>query len=253
MQTQPATGAPISKIVSEARTTADDKRKTIIDVQKVFKDFVVGKQTVNILKNINVRIYEGEFIMLFGPSGSGKSTLLNAIVGLEIPTSGSVMVSGEDLAKMKPDKRSDFRMENIGVVHQRPEWIRSLSVIDNVCFPLAVNGVSRGERESRGVELLKQFGQEHHATNRPTDLSGGEQQRVTIARALINDPKIIIADEPTGNLDTKSTADVMAVFRILNEESGKTIIMVSHNMDLVKFATRAVYMRDGRIISGEDA
>lgn len=228
-------------------------RKPIIELNHVIKEFRVGHETVRILKDINIQIYPQEFIIILGPSGCGKSTLLNTIIGLERPTSGSVNVIGKDLTKMNLDQLARFRLRSYGVVYQRPDWIRSLNVVQNCAFPLAIAGRSTGESLKKAGELLKKFEVDHRAKFSPTELSGGQQQKVEIARSLILDPEIIVADEPTGNLDTDSAEKVMNIFMSLKEEMKKTVIMVTHNIEYVRFATHTIYMRDGRVLEGQQA
>lgn len=225
------------------------KKRPIIKVENVQKSFNVGKGKVNVLKDISFEIYNGEFVMIFGPSGCGKSTLLNTLVGLEKPTSGKVWVRGQEIYTLKPDQITMMRRQKFGIVHQQPNWIKSLNVIENVIFPLAVMGKSEKKSYSRAEELLRLFRLEEFEQNTPTELSGGQQQRVSVVRSLITNPWIIIADEPTGNLDTAAAADLMYIFQFLNADSKRTIIMVTHNPDYDKYATRIIKMEDGRIVS----
>ena len=222
----------------------------LIEVKNLSKDFVVGKDRIRILKDINVDIDEKKFVILFGPSGCGKSTLLHTILGLEKPTSGTVTINNIKLETKSEDQLSDFRLNNIGIVYQRPDWVRSLNVLENLSFPLAVKGERKKERMDKALTLLKEFDLIDRAYFRPAELSGGQQQKVEIARALVNDPKILIADEPTGNLDTNSAAKVMDLFKNLNEKRNLTIIMVTHNMEYVQYASQTIYMRDGKVLSG---
>jgi len=228
-----------------------EKKKPIIELKNIIKEFQVGRSTIRVLKDISADIYPQEFIVILGPSGSGKSTLLNTIIGLEIPTSGNVIVNGKDLTKMSLDKLANYRLKEYGVVYQKPDWIKALSVLQNVAFPMAIASKSTKESNDKAMELLKRFGMEDHADYSPAELSGGQQQKVEIARALIMDPNIIIADEPTGNLDTDSAEKVMNIFTGLREEMKKTIIMVTHNIEYVRYATHTIYVRDGRVLEGE--
>ncbi|MFA6512261.1 MAG: ABC transporter ATP-binding protein [Patescibacteria group bacterium] len=224
--------------------------KPIIEITNLIKEFHVGGEPIRILKDVSVSIDRGKFVILFGPSGSGKSTLLHSMLGLEKPTSGSVRIEDAYFEKMNPNEIARFRLAKIGIVYQRPDWIRSINVMENVAFPLAIKGVSRSKRNQKALDLLKSFKLEHRAYFEPTELSGGQQQKVEIARALITDPSIIVADEPTGNLDTESAENAMNLFKRLNEEKGITIIMVTHNMEYVSYASQTIYMRDGVILSG---
>jgi putative ABC transport system ATP-binding protein len=225
------------------------QKHPVIEVRNLYKSFQVGKGNVDVLKEINVEVFPGEFVIIFGPSGCGKSTLLNTIVGLEKPTSGKVIVRGKDIYAMKPDERAIFRRKKYGIIYQSSNWIKSLNVIENVAFPLCLSGQSERKSIARAKNLLNLFRLEEFEKNVPTELSGGQQQRVSVTRALITNPWILIADEPTGNLDTTSAADLMYAFQFLNNESKRTIIMVTHNPDYEKYATRVIKMEDGKIIS----
>lgn len=188
--------------------------------------------------------------MFFGPSGCGKSTLLNTIVGLEEPSSGEVIVRGRNLYKeMTADERASYRSEKFGIIHQQSNWLKSLNVLENVAFPMAIRGSSERPAAKRASELLALFRLDEFEKNIPSELSGGQQQRVSVVRALITNPWILIADEPTGNLDTVSAADLMYALQFLNSESKRTIIMVTHNPDYEKYATKIIRMGDGRIKS----
>lgn len=225
-------------------------RKPLIDLKNVNKDFRVGKNYIRVLREINLRVFEHEFSVILGPSGCGKSTLLNTILGLEKPTTGRVVVRGENITDKKDDAIARFRHRRFGVVYQRSDWIRSINVLQNVAFPLAISNTPKREREQRAWELLKRFGIDDHAYYQPTELSGGEQQKVSIARALINSPSILVTDEPTGNLDTDSAKKVLDIFKELNEKNKVTIILVTHNLEYVSYATNTIYMKDGRILTG---
>lgn len=224
--------------------------KPIIEIKNLNKDFRVGRNYIRVLREVNLAISEHQFTVILGPSGCGKSTLLNSILGLERPTTGRIKVRGEELTRKKDDSLAHFRHEKFGVVYQRPDWIKSINVLQNVAFPLAISNVSKKEREEKAWQLLKRFGIDDHAHYQPNELSGGEQQKVSIARALVNDPKILVTDEPTGNLDTDSAQKVLAIFKELNEQQKVTIIMVTHNLEYVSYATNTIYMKDGRILTG---
>lgn len=206
---------------------------------------------MDVLKGLNLEIFPGEFVIIFGPSGCGKSTLLNTMVGLETPTEGNVFVRGEDIYKMKGDERAIYRRKKFGIVYQQPNWIRSLNVSENVAFPLCAAGFSEKKALSRAKTLMELFRLDEFIASAPTELSGGQQQRASVTRALVANPWILIADEPTGNLDTTAAADLMYVFQYLNEESKRTIIMVTHNLEYEKYATKIVRMEDGKIKSVE--
>jgi len=225
-------------------------KKPIIEVSNVQKNFAVGKNVIHVLKDINVKIFQGEFIVILGPSGSGKSTLLNTILGLEPPTIGRVIIDDKDLTKMTENQIAKYRYKKYGIVFQRAEWIRSINVMQNVALPLAINGVGKAEREKIAFDMLHKVGMEDFAKYTPSELSGGQQQKVTLARALTNDANIIVADEPTGNLDSNSAEKVMNIFKALNDEQHKTLIMITHNIDYVRYASRTVYIKDGKVVEG---
>jgi len=243
-------GPTIAELSSQLKSEKDkvSKVKDLIVVEKLNKDFKVGKNNIRILKEVSAKIRPGEFTVILGPSGCGKSTLLNIILGLEKPTTGRVFVDGVELTNKTTDELCDFRTSRIGVIYQRADWIRSLNVLQNTAFPLLISGVPKKEREAKALKLLEQFDIVDHAYYSPTELSGGQQQKVELARSLMNDPKILVADEPTGNLDSESAEKVMDIFKKLNEEQKLNIIMVTHNIDYVRYATRTIYMKDGQIL-----
>jgi putative ABC transport system ATP-binding protein len=220
----------------------------VIQVSTVYKSFLVGNQVVPVLKDVTFEVDPGDFIIILGPSGCGKSTLLHTILGLEAPTSGSVSMLGVDLyTDRTEDFRSDFRKNHVGMVYQQPNWIRSLSVEENVAFPLQLLGMYKEQALKIAREKLGNIGMQEWATYIPTELSGGQQQKVSLARAIVADPEIIIADEPTGNLDFQSGNDVMNLFTKLNQEQNKTIMMVTHDLDYIPYAKKVVNIFDGQI------
>lgn len=214
------------------------------ELTKVYKSD--GMETYA-LRGVNLRVKSREVVSVVGPSGSGKSTLLNLIGALDKPTTGRVIVDGVDTSTLKGDELAKFRNMKIGFIFQTFNLISRLSALKNVEIPLLVRDVSRREREERTLSLLKELGLEGKAYRRPTQLSGGEQQRVAVARALIQDPAVILGDEPTGNLDTKNTAMIIDLFREINRRSGKTFIIITHNMEVAKKCHRIVYLRDGMV------
>lgn len=238
------------EIINRPNISQKNGKKPIIELQHVFKSFIVGKDNIAVLKDINLKVNQKEFIIILGYSGSGKSTLLNTILGLEPPTSGKIVINGEDITKISANKLARFRYRTYGIVFQRADWIRSLNVINNVAFPLAIVNTPRKKRMDLALKILNDIGIGDHANYYPTELSGGQQQKVCLARALITDPPIIVADEPTGNLDTDSAERVMQTFKDLNDNLQKTVIMVTHNVDYVRFGTRTIYIRDGKILEG---
>jgi len=223
-----------------------DKGSAIIELMDVKKVYVSDGVPTEALRGISLKVTKGEFIAVVGPSGSGKSTLLHLIGGLDRPTSGRVLIGGNDINKLSDDKLAELRNEKIGFVFQFYNLVPYLPVIKNVELPLIVKGVSSQERRERVLKLLEEVGLKDKAFTRPTRLSGGEQQRVAIARALINNPEILLADEPTGNLDSKNSIMIAELFRRLNDK-GRTIVMVTHNLEVASYAKRILYIRDGLI------
>lgn len=203
------------------------------------------------LNGINLKIAEGEFISIVGPSGSGKSTLLNVIGTLDKPTSGSVFIGGKNITGMKDDELSVIRNVHIGFIFQSYNLVNRLSAIENVSLPLVVRGVSSSERNRLSMKSLSDVGMGAKAHSKPTELSGGEQQRVAIARALVTNPTMILADEPTGNLDSKNAENIMKLLTEINRTMNKTIIMVTHNIDLARMTDKIIRLRDGIIESVE--
>lgn len=219
-----------------------------VEVKDVRKSFKVGNADVEILKGISFDILKGEFVVVFGPSGCGKSTLLHTILGLEGPSSGKITIFGTDIySDPKEDFRSEFRKRNIGMVYQQANWIRSLNVRENVSFPLVLMGVDKGQAANRALRMLESIGMKDWSEYYPTELSSGQQQRVSLARALINDPKIIVADEPTGNLDYQSGVAVMELLSKMAKDMLKTVIMVTHDLEYIKYANRVVRIFDGTL------
>jgi putative ABC transport system ATP-binding protein len=219
----------------------------IIGIQNINKAFQVGKNQVDVLKGVNLNIMPGEFVILFGQSGCGKSTLINTIIGLERPNSGDIIIRGRKLYDLGEDARAKVRQDRFGIVYQQANWIKSLNVVENVAYPLMISGYNRRaaiKRAERTLELLKLA---EFSKYTPTELSGGQQQKVALCRAIINNPWIIVADEPTGNLDTNSAEEVMGIFKTINDQAKRTVLMVSHNPEYEKYATKVIYMKDGII------
>lgn len=227
-------------------------KTTIIQVDKVFKTFYKKAQDIQVLKDISMSVYKGDFLVLFGPSGCGKSTLLHILLGLEEPTNGTVNFLGKLIYKeMDEDGRTEFRKEHISMVYQQPNWIKALSVRNNIVFALRLNGCSQKDAINKATDILKTVGMEEWADYAPGELSSGQQQKVSLARAMVTNPDILIADEPTGNLDFDSGQELMKLLQDLNKE-GKTIIMVTHDLEYLTFANRAVEMFNGRIVKEVD-
>jgi putative ABC transport system ATP-binding protein len=220
----------------------------IISVENLSKSFHVGDQDILILKDISFPIHKNDFTVIFGPSGCGKSTLLHILLGLEIPTSGTVTMLGQNVYNGSiEDVRSEFRKLHIGMVYQQPNWIKSLTVIENIIFPLLLLGMEKQEALNKAEKLLLDIQMDKWTNYVPTELSSGQQQKIALARALVTDPEIIIADEPTGNLDFQSGEELMLLLQSLNK-TGKTIVMVTHDLEYIKFANAAVQILDGKIV-----
>lgn len=218
----------------------------VIHLTHIGKSYYIGKQEVPVLTDINLSVSGGEFVSIMGPSGAGKSTLMNILGCLDRPTRGSYKLDGEEVANLSDDKLAYTRNRKIGFVFQSFNLLPRLSAADNVILPMVYGNVFKSERRKRAVDMLTHLGLADRVDHMPNELSGGQRQRVAIARALINDPSIIMADEPTGNLDSKSTRDVMDIFAELYQ-SGKTIILVTHETDVAAYATRHVVLSDGKI------
>jgi putative ABC transport system ATP-binding protein len=219
----------------------------VIEMDEIRKTYRIGGSEYPVLKGINLMVEEGEFIALMGPSGSGKSTLLNIVGCLDRPTSGHFMLLGQDISQTSDDELARLRREELGFIFQTFNLIGRISVLKNVEVPLMLHNVSRQERRARAQKLLEDMNIADRAGFNPPNISGGERQRVAIARALANNPKIIIADEPTGNLDLKNSDEVMKILTNLNRD-GRTIIMVTHNPEITENCSRVIRLRDGRIL-----
>jgi len=221
----------------------------VVVTEDLWKVYRVGRVEYPALRGINLVVEEGEFLAVVGPSGSGKSTLLHIIGGLDKPTRGEVLVDGVRISGLGRNELAEYRSKKVGFVFQFYNLIPYLTAVENVELPMAIAGVGREVRRSRALELLKLVGLAGMAFKRPTELSGGEQQRVAIARALANEPRLVLADEPTGNLDSSSAKAVTKTFRGLVDEEGVTVIMVTHNIELTKHCDRVAKLRDGRVES----
>ncbi|WP_127148026.1 ABC transporter ATP-binding protein [Veillonella sp. VA139] len=225
----------------------ETSKKAVITLEGITKTYVNGKLTVPVLHGIDLSIYEGEFTSIMGPSGSGKSTFMNILGCLDRPTSGSYRLDGEEVAHLGDDELAYVRNKRIGFVFQSFNLLPKLTALDNVALPMVYAGVSKAERKARASQLLTDLGLGTRLEHMPAELSGGQRQRVAIARALANDPAIIMADEPTGNLDSKASLDVMHIFTELYQE-GRTIILVTHEPDIAEYAGRNVVLKDGLIV-----
>ena len=222
--------------------------KDIIRIENISKVYPMGQEYVVALRDVSLNIREGEFCCIVGTSGSGKSTLLHLIAGLEKPTRGNIVIDGHYVNKMSETRLARFRQEHIGFIFQSYNLMPTLNARDNVALPLVFRGMPKRERNRRALMMLKRVGLETHVKHRPTQMSGGQQQRVGIARAFIGQPQIVFADEPTGNLDTKTREDVMRVMTDMSRRGRRTLVMVTHDIDLSRHADRVINIRDGRIV-----
>jgi putative ABC transport system ATP-binding protein len=221
----------------------------IVRVENLIKDYILGNEAVHVLKNLSLTVDEGDFVALMGPSGSGKSTLLNILGCLDRPTSGSYYLGGIDVARMEDDNLSAVRSKYLGFIFQSYNLLPQYTVVENIEVPLLYQNIQLNDvTKARCVGLAKMVGLEHRLDHRPLQLSGGQQQRVAIARSLVNDPHVILADEPTGNLDSRTSDEIMMMLTELNL-AGKTIIMVTHENDIAEWAKRVIRLRDGCIES----
>jgi putative ABC transport system ATP-binding protein len=219
---------------------------SLISLEQINKTYVLGEQTVHALKGVDLKIQQGEYLALMGPSGSGKSTLMNIIGCLDSPTSGKYWLNGKEVSQMSDSDLSEVRNTEIGFVFQTFNLLNRLTAIENVALPLVYAGIPVSERIQRAQSVLEKVGLKDRMKHKPNELSGGQRQRVAVARALINNPSLLLADEPTGNLDTKTSHEIMALFNEIHE-SGNTIVLVTHEEDIANHARNIVRMRDGII------
>ncbi len=216
----------------------------IKDLKKYYK---VGDQVVKALRGVNLEIKKGEICCILGTSGSGKSTMLNLMAGLEKPTRGEIFIKNQDITKMNEKELAKFRQKNVGFVFQSYNLLTALTALENVSLPLTFCEVPKKEREKRAYKILSKVGLKTHVLHKPTQLSGGQRQRVGIARAFVGTPEIVFADEPTGNLDSKTSEEIMKLILEITTEKNLTLIMVTHNRDLARYADKVVYLLDGEV------
>ncbi len=220
----------------------------IIHLQDIRKSYLMGKQALPVLKGVSLDIFKNEYVALMGPSGSGKSTLMNILGCLDTPTAGLYVLNSQDVSRMTDDALADVRNIEIGFVFQQFNLLPRLTAVENVALPLVYAGVPRKERLERAMAVLEKVSLADRSHHRPNELSGGQSQRVAIARALINNPSLILADEPTGNLDTKTSSEIMDIFTAI-QAAGNTVVLVTHEEDIANYAHRVVRLRDGVIES----
>jgi putative ABC transport system ATP-binding protein len=227
------------------------KEKPIIEIKEVWKIYEIGKTKVYALRGLNITIDRDDFVAIMGPSGSGKSTAMNMVGALDIPTKGHIFLEGMDIAEMSESELSQIRGKKIGFIFQQFNLINTLNALENVMLPMVFQGVSSEDRLSKATHLLNLVGLGDRMYNKPTELSGGQQQRVAIARALANDPDVILADEPTGNLDSKTGEMIMGILCSFHEKEKKTIIVVTHDEIVARCAHRIIKLKDGKVLGGK--
>lgn len=226
--------------------------KKVIEVRNLYKLYRVGDEVVRALDGVNFEIYEGEFCAIVGTSGSGKSTLLNMLAGLEKPTKGTILIAGQQIEQMNEEQLVRFRRENVGFIFQSFHLMGTMNALENVALPLSFQGVSKNIRMKKADAMLDLVNLKQHKKHLPNQMSGGQQQRVGVARALVVDPRIIFADEPTGNLDSHTSEEVMELMRKVVKEQHKTLVMVTHDNHLASYADRVFHIMDGKILKIEE-
>jgi len=232
---------------SAALTAQIPEARTVIQLDHIHKTYTMGDVEVHALRGVSLSIREGEFVAIMGASGSGKSTTMNILGCLDRPTRGSYILDGEDVSEMSKDERADIRCKKIGFVFQGFNLLSRTSALENVELPMLYLGVDTAQRHQRAKEALAAVGLAGREQNHPNQLSGGQQQRVAVARSLVNHPALILADEPTGNLDSRTSVEVMEIFQRLNRERGITLVLVTHELDIAQYAQRVVVFKDGKI------
>lgn len=230
----------------------DEKRAPVIQVKNLYKVYRVGENKVRALDGVDLSIYRGEFCSIVGTSGSGKSTLLNMLAGLEQPTKGEIIIAGEHMENKNENQLVKFRREHIGFIFQSFNLLSTLNAVENVALPLTFQGMDKKKRLKKASEVLELVGLTKHQKHKPTQMSGGQQQRVGVARALVVQPEIIFADEPTGNLDSHTSQEVMDLMKKVVREQNQTLVMVTHDNHLASFADRVFHIIDGKIVKIDD-
>jgi len=223
-------------------------KQNVIELKNVTKEYVMGESIVKAVDGINVEIKKGDFIVIIGPSGSGKSTMMNMVGALDLTTKGEIYLDGQNIEELEESKLAQIRGKKIGFVFQTFNLIPTLTALENITLPMIFQGINKEERIKRAEKILEDVKLIHRKDHLPNELSGGERQRVSIGRALANNPEMILADEPTGNLDTKTGLGIMKLFVDLNKK-GKTIILVTHDLDLIKYSKKVLKIKDGKIIN----
>ncbi|MBM7865408.1 putative ABC transport system ATP-binding protein [Heliobacterium gestii] len=226
--------------------TERQEKRRIIDARNIIKEYTTGSGTLRVLDDVSLTVRQNDFLAILGPSGSGKSTLMNVLGCLDLPTSGEYHLDGIDVLRAKEEQLADMRNRKIGFVFQKFNLLPRLTAVQNVMLPLLYRGVDEGEAYEKAKEKLALLGLENRMTHRPNELSGGQQQRVAIARAIVGDPPLLLADEPTGNLDSKSSVDALNIFHELHGQ-GNTIVVITHDRDVAESLQQVVYIRDGKL------
>jgi putative ABC transport system ATP-binding protein len=238
--------------MEDSKLEYTDNRKVVIEVNNLYKIYKVGSTKVRALNGVDFQVCEGEFCAIVGTSGSGKSTLLNMLAGLEKPTKGEIIIDGNHIEKMNEKQLVKFRRENVGFIFQSFNLLGTMNALENVALPLSFRGVPKQMRLKRAMKMLKLVGLKQHAKHKPNQMSGGQQQRVGMARALVVNPKIMFADEPTGNLDSRTSKEMMQLMRQVVNEHKKTLVMVTHDDSLAAIADKVIRIVDGKIVDIED-